>query len=91
MVENTGRARSDVVAEVERYFVLPGQALAYKVGMQKIVDARAADQKRLGTKFDIREFHSIVLANGALPLGTLEAQVNAWVETRLKMIVSGNG
>jgi len=84
MVEKTGRPRSDAVSEVERYFVLPGQALAYKVGMQKILDLRAGAQKRLGDKFDIREFHSVVLTNGALPLGTLEAQVNAWVERRAR-------
>jgi uncharacterized protein (DUF885 family) len=82
MIEKTGRPRGDVVAEVERYFVLPGQALAYKVGMQKIMDLRTAAQKRLGSKFDIREFHGVVLTNGELPLGTLEAQVNAWAESR---------
>jgi uncharacterized protein (DUF885 family) len=84
MVEKTGRPRSDAVSEVERYFVLPGQALAYKVGMQKILDLRAGAQQRLGDKFDIREFHSVVLTNGALPLGTHEAQVNAWVERRAR-------
>jgi uncharacterized protein (DUF885 family) len=80
MVEKTGRARGDAIAEVERYFVLPGQALAYKVGMQRILEMRAAAEERLGNRFDIREFHRVVLANGALPLGTLDAQVKAWVE-----------
>ena len=84
MLEKTGNARSDATTEVERYFVIPGQALAYKVGMQKIMDLRAAAEKRLGAKFDIREFHSVVLTNGPLPLGTLEAQVNAWVERRAR-------
>ena len=84
MIEKTGRPRGDVVAEVERYFVIPGQALAYKVGMQRIMDARSMAQKELGTEFDIREFHRVVLANGALPLGTLEAQVKAWMQSQSK-------
>lgn len=82
MIEKTGRPRGDVVAEVERYFVLPGQALAYKVGMQRIMDARSMAQKELGTEFDIREFHGVVLANGALPLETLAAEVKAWIKSQ---------
>jgi uncharacterized protein (DUF885 family) len=84
MIEKTGRPRADAISEVERYFVLPGQALAYKVGMQKILELRAAARKKLGDRFDIRDFHRVVLNNGALPLGTLEAQVNAWVERRAR-------
>jgi uncharacterized protein (DUF885 family) len=78
MIEKTGRERSELVSEVERYFVVPGQALAYKIGMQKILELRGRAQERLGSRFDLREFHRVVLANGALPLGILEAQVNAW-------------
>jgi uncharacterized protein (DUF885 family) len=80
LIEKTGRPRDDVVSEVERYFVMPGQALAYLVGMQKILDLRAAARERLGEKFDLREFHRAVLSDGALPLSTLEARTNAWVE-----------
>src|SRR5262249_49806661 len=79
MIEKTGRPRGDAVSEVERYFVMPGQALAYKIGMRKILELRASAQTRLGPRFDLRAFHTVVLADGALPLGVLEAQVNAWV------------
>jgi len=79
LIEKTGRPRDDVVSEVERYFVMPGQALAYLVGMQKILDLRTAARERLGEKFDLREFHRAMLNDGALPLSTLEARTNAWV------------
>ena len=82
MLEKTGRPRGEVVSEIERYFVMPGQALAYKIGMRKILELRANAQARLGSRFDLKDFHSAVLANGALPLGILEAQVNAWVGTK---------
>ena len=67
------------MSEVERYFVMPGQALAYKIGMRKILELRASAQAQLGPRFDLRAFHTVVFADGALPLGILDAQVNAWV------------
>ena len=79
MMEKSGRPRGDVVSEVERYFVSPGQALAYKIGMRKILELRARAQGKLGSRFDLREFHHVVLANGAMPLGVLESEVDAWV------------
>jgi uncharacterized protein (DUF885 family) len=82
MLEKTGMARRDVVSEVERYFVLPGQALAYKIGMLRILDLRARSQAQLGSAFDIRQFHAIVLGSGAMPLGILEKQVDAWIAHR---------
>ncbi len=83
MVDNTGMAESDVVAEIERYFVMPGQALAYKIGMTKILELRGMAQERLGERFDMREFHNVVLTNGALPLTLLEILVTDWVEEKL--------
>lgn len=80
MLEKTGRPRGEVVSEVERYFVMPGQALAYKIGMRKILELRAGAQEKLGPRFDLREFHRVVLADGAMPLDILQAQVDAWVE-----------
>jgi uncharacterized protein (DUF885 family) len=79
MREKTGMADSEVVSEVERYFVLPGQALAYEVGMLKILELRARAQAQLGAKFDIRRFHAVVLGSGSLPLSILEKQVDAWI------------
>jgi uncharacterized protein (DUF885 family) len=79
MREKTGLAESEVVSEVERYFVDPGQALAYKIGMLKILELRARAQAKLGPAFDIRKFHAIVLGNGALPLSLLEKQVDTWI------------
>jgi uncharacterized protein (DUF885 family) len=84
MIENTGMAESDVVAEIERYFVMPGQALAYKVGMTKILELRDLAQAELGEHFDMRRFHNVVLTNGALPLNILEELVQDYIrETRL--------
>ena len=66
LIDKTGLPHDEVVSEVERYFVMPAQALAYEVGMQEILDLRARAQERLGTKFDVREFHRAVLRDGAL-------------------------
>jgi uncharacterized protein (DUF885 family) len=75
-------AESDVVAEIERYFVLPGQATAYKVGMMKILELRELARSQLGDRFDIREFHSVVLTNGSMPLNTLELLVRQYIEQK---------
>jgi uncharacterized protein (DUF885 family) len=82
MLEKTGMARSEVVSEIERYFVIPGQALAYKIGMLRILQLRTRSQAQLGAAFDIRQFHGIVLGSGAMPLGILEKQVDAWIARR---------
>ncbi len=79
MIDNTGMAEGDVVAEVERYFVDPGQALAYKVGMLKILALREQARQELGVKFDLKQFHNEVLSHGALPLTVLERVVNEWI------------
>ncbi len=79
MFRNTGMAMSDVVAEIERYLVMPGQATAYKVGMIKILELRAYAQEQLQEDFDIREFHDVVLKNGGLPLSLLEEVVKQYV------------
>lgn len=79
MLDNTGMAETDVVAEIERYFVMPGQALAYKVGMVKILELRERAKSQLGDKFDLKSFHDVVLGNGALPMALLERVVDEWV------------
>ncbi|MEW6369225.1 MAG: DUF885 domain-containing protein [Acidobacteriota bacterium] len=82
MLKNTGMPESDVVSEIERYIVLPGQACAYEVGQLKILQLREQAQKRLGPKFDLREFHRVLLSNGALPLTVLERLVDEWITSR---------
>jgi uncharacterized protein (DUF885 family) len=66
------------VAKIERYMAAPGQALGYKIGQLKILALRAAAEKQLGEKFDIRAFHDAVLREGALPLAVLEARIQQW-------------
>jgi len=83
MSDTTGFADSDVESEIERYIVWPGQALAYKVGMIKILELREKAKQALKDKFDIREFHTTVLKNGALPLTMLEQQVNAYIKSKM--------
>jgi len=77
--ENTPNAESDAVKMVERHIVMPAQATAYKVGMNKILEVRENAKTKLGDKFDIREFHDVVLKNGAVPLNVLEEMVDEWV------------
>ena len=82
MISNTGMAESDVVAEIERYFIMPGQALAYKVGMTKLLELRDRARVELGDQFDIREFHRVVLTNGSVPLDILEDLINEYIATK---------
>ncbi len=80
MKANTGMAQTDVVSEIERYIVMPGQATSYKVGMMKILALREKAKIALGDKFDLRDFHDVVLKNGAVPLDILERFVDAYIE-----------
>lgn len=76
---NTPNPRIDAVKMVERHAVMPGQATAYKIGMLKILQNRSKAQLALGDDFDIREFHDVVLKNGAVPMNLLEAQVDQYI------------
>ncbi len=83
MVANTGMAEGEVVTEIERYLVMPGQALAYKVGMLKILELRERAKTALGAKFDLREFHDAVLKNGSMPMSVLDNVVDAYIAQSL--------
>ena len=79
-MQNAGKQEHDVIVEVDRYIVWPGQALAYKIGELKIKELRAWASNELGDDFDIRGFHDEVLGKGSLPLTVLEANIKTWVK-----------
>jgi len=82
MVANTGRARSAVTSEVDRYCVAPGQACGYKIGHNEILRLRAKAQAELGPRFDLRGFDDAVVATGGVPLQVLPSVVDRWAATR---------
>ncbi|OZB11939.1 MAG: hypothetical protein B7X53_18510, partial [Hyphomonas sp. 34-62-18] len=79
LLENTPNPEGDARKAIDRYIVMPGQATAYKIGMIKIVELRERAKTELGEAFDIRDFHDVVLKNGAVPLAILEENVDAWI------------
>ena len=79
MLAHSSMAESDVIAEVERYIVNPGQALGYKIGQLEISRLRREAESALGPKFDVKKFHRVVLTNGELPLSVLAVQVREWI------------
>ena len=77
--QNSAKTEHDIVVEIDRYIVMPGQALAYKIGELKLKELRALASKELGAKFDVRSFHDAVLGSGALPLDVLEENIRAFI------------
>jgi uncharacterized protein (DUF885 family) len=77
--ENSAEPIGGIEKAIERYAVYPGQATAYMVGRLKISELRDRAQKALGDRFDIRDFHNVVLKTGAVPLDILEENVDAWI------------
>ena len=72
-----------IQAEINRYIAWPAQGLSYQIGKLKILDLRSRSQRRLGTRFDIRDFHDEILSGGSLPLDMLEARVDNWIGSHL--------
>jgi uncharacterized protein (DUF885 family) len=81
-LEHEAETESSIVSEIERYMASPGQALSYKIGQLKILELRARAEKSLGNKFDLKEFHHIVLESGSVPLKILEKNVNNWMASK---------
>ena len=78
-LENEAESEASIVAEIERYMAIPGQALSYKIGQLKIRELRARAEEELGGDFDVRAFHDLVLEGGCLPLAVLETKVEGWI------------
>lgn len=79
MKETTGMSDTEVRVEIERYIVWPGQATSYKMGMLKILELRKRAQEAMGDNFDLKDFHSIVLDQGIVPLFVLEGLIDNWI------------
>ncbi|HZU86123.1 MAG TPA: DUF885 family protein, partial [Anaerolineaceae bacterium] len=79
MLAHTGSPEASIVSEVERYIVMPGQACSYKIGELKIRELRRQAQEALGERFNIKEFHNVLLMNGAMPLHILETLVQEYI------------
>jgi len=80
-LENEAESEAGIIAEIERYMAIPGQALSYKMGQLKILELRKKAQDKLKDKFDIKVFHQKILESGVLPLALLEKKINNWIET----------
>ena len=79
-LDNAGKSELDIINEIDRYIVMPGQALAYKIGQMKFLSLKEKTRNELGKDFDVRGFHDIVLSHGALPLYELDSIVETYIQ-----------
>ena len=80
-LENEAESEASIIAEIERYMAIPGQALSYKIGQLKIMELRKNAEQKMGKNFDIKVFHQKVLESGVMPLALLEQKINRWIAT----------
>jgi uncharacterized protein (DUF885 family) len=81
-LDHEAESENAIIAEIERYMAIPGQALSYKIGQLKIFELRSRAENILGAKFDINEFHNQVLESGVLPLKVLEGKIDKWIAVK---------
>lgn len=79
LYEQSGFSMTQVTTEIDRYVIWPGQAVTYTVGLLKMLELRDKAKEALGDRFDIKQFHNVILENGALPLNILENKVDAFI------------
>jgi uncharacterized protein (DUF885 family) len=86
MLDNTALSAAEINKEIDRYITVPAQALSYKIGELKIRELRARAEAELGSSFDIRRFHDMVVGNGSLPLAVLEDMVVEWIAGEIRQV-----
>jgi uncharacterized protein (DUF885 family) len=79
MIRQAGLEPANAASEVDRYFSNPSQALGYLLGKRKLLELRERSQQALGARFDLRDFHAVVIDSGTMPLAVLEQRVDAWI------------
>ena len=81
-LENEAESEASIIAEIERYMAIPGQALSYKIGQLKIIELRKKAETEMKDKFDIKVFHQKVLESGVMPLALLEKKITNWISSK---------
>ena len=85
-LNNAGKSELDIINEIDRYIVMPGQALAYKIGQMKFLNLKQKARMELGEEFNIRDFHDTVLSQGALPLNELDSIIESYIQENKKQL-----
>ena len=85
-LDNAGKSELDIINEIDRYIVMPGQALAYKIGQMKFLNLKQKARTELGEEFNIRDFHDTVLSQGALPLNELDSIIESYIQENKKQL-----